>query len=127
MLLDAVVSDDPARARELFLPRDAFAMIKAVNQPDPLHARLLRAFERDIHALHASLPGIEHAQFVRVELSRRRSFVKPGEEANRLPYWAQRHAWLVYRVGEREQRFELRVMIAWNDRWYLTHLSEFRR
>ena len=126
VLFEAIVKDAPATAMALFLPREAFRKIKAVTAPDPLYDRLVRAYERDIHALHAGLPELNQAEFVRVDLSRRRSYVVPGEEANRLPYWAQRHSWLVYRVRQREQRIELRVMIAWEDRWYLTHLSEFR-
>jgi hypothetical protein len=126
VLFDAIVKDDAASALTLFLPREAFRKIKSVAAPDPLYDRLVRAYERDIHALHEGLTDLQHAEFVRVDLSRRRSYVVPGEEANRLPYWAQRHSWLVVRVGQREQRIELRVMIAWEDHWYLTHLSEFR-
>lgn len=124
-LLDAIVHDDPPRAASMFLPRDAFRLIKAVSQPDPLFDRLYRAYERDIHALHRSSPDLSQASFARVELSRRRAFVRVREEANRLPYWAQRHNTLVYTANGREHRIELRVLIAWNDRWYLTHLAEF--
>lgn len=124
-LLDAIVHDDPARAANLFLPRDAFRLIKAVSEPDPLFDRLFRAYERDIHALHRTLPDIAQAKFVRVDLSHRRSFVRVREEANRLPYWAQRHNTLIYSANGHEQRVELRVLIAWNNHWYLTHLSEF--
>lgn len=125
-LLDAIVHDDPARAMGLFLPREAFAVIKAVRQPDPLYDRLVRAYERDIHALHKRLPDITQARFVRVSLSHRRSFVRVREEANLLPYWAQRHNTLVYKAGSKTHTIELRVLIAWNNTWYLTHLSEFR-
>ncbi len=124
-LLDAICTDDPARAQTLFLPRDAFRLIKASGNPDALYDRLFRAFERDIHALHRSLAKETQVTFVRLELSRRRQWVRPGGEANRLPYWAQRHNWLVLRVGKKEIRIEVRVMISWDDRWYVTHLSEF--
>jgi hypothetical protein len=125
-LFDAIVRDDPRAASTFFLPRDAFRLIKAAANPNAVYDGLLRAYERDIHALHGSLPGLAQARFVRVELSHRRSWVLPGEEANRLPYWAQRHNALVYRVGDAERRIELRVLIAWQGRWYATHLSEFR-
>jgi hypothetical protein len=46
------------------------------------------------------------------------------EESDRLPYWAQRHNHIVYRSGGQEARFEVRTMIAWDERWYITHLSE---
>jgi hypothetical protein len=122
-LFGAIAADDPARAQQIFLPRSAFAQIKAVDEPDPLWQRLYRAFERDIHALHAQLPP--GAEFVRFERSRRRGWVVVGQEANRLPYWSERHDALVYRSAAGEARIEVRTMIAWGDAWFVTHLSEF--
>lgn len=126
VLFDAIVRGDPSTAADFFLPRDAFAAIKAAANPGAIYDGLFRAYERDIRALHANTPELQAAQFVRVELSHRRSWVTPGEEANRLPYWAQRHNWLIYKVGEQERRIELRVLITWQGRWYVTHLSEFK-
>ncbi len=124
-LFAALVSGEPASALDFFLPRGAFRKIKAAADPDAIYDGLLRAYQRDIRALHAATPELQHASFVRLQLSRRRSWVLPGEEANRLPYWAQRHNTLVYRVGGSEHSLEVRVMIAWQGHWYITHLSEF--
>ncbi|HEY6882334.1 MAG TPA: hypothetical protein VI299_30090 [Polyangiales bacterium] len=122
-LLEAIVRDDPSLAEAFFFPRDAFTQVKAMAKPerywDKLHAR----FQADIHALHAQVPA--NAEFVRLELSRRGGYVKPGEEGNRLPYWAARHAWLHYRVGGQDQKLEVRVLITWQQRWYVIHLNEF--
>ncbi|MDQ3031420.1 MAG: hypothetical protein M3Y87_03315 [Myxococcota bacterium] len=126
-LLDAIVANDPARAADFFLPREAFRAIKGISDPDALYDRIVRMYADDIAALHASLgPDAARAELVRFEFSRRRGWVRVREESNRLPYWAQRHNWLVYRVGTEERRIEVRTMIAWDDRWYITHLSEFR-
>lgn len=127
-LFEAIVRDQPSLAADFFLPREAFRRIKGVNDPDSLWDRLFRVYENDIHALHASLGAdAPRAELVRLELSRRRGWVRVGEEANRLPYWAQRHSWIVYRVGGEERRLEVRTMIAWDDQWYITHLNEFRQ
>lgn len=124
-LFDAIVHDDPARAKDFFFPREPFTKLKAIAKPerywDKLHAR----FEADVHALHARLPELARAEFVRLELGRRGGYVLPGEEGNRLPYWAARHAFLHYRVGEQQRKFEVRVLITWQERWYVIHLSEF--
>lgn len=126
-LLDAIIHDEPARATDLFLSREAFRAIKGIADPDALWERIFRMYEGDIHELHESLGAdAARAEFVRFEFSRRRGWVQVREESNRLPYWAQRHNWLVYRVGTEERRIEVRTMIAWDDRWYITHLSEFR-
>jgi hypothetical protein len=124
VLFDAIVHDDPARADELFLSREAFRLVKGVTNPDPLWERLHRAYVEDIHELHAA-PDLASATFERFRFTGRRGWVVVGEEANRLPYWAQRHSFLDYRVGSETRSMEVRTMITWDDRWFITHLSEF--
>ncbi|MDB4991583.1 MAG: hypothetical protein JWN04_6761, partial [Myxococcaceae bacterium] len=89
---------------------------------DKLEAR----FVRDIHALHQATGGLSEASFVRLELGTRGGWVRPGEEGNRLGYWAARHALLHYRLGSDERVLEVRVLISWQQRWYVIHLSEFQ-
>jgi len=123
-LFDAILRDDPAAATDFFLSREAFRAIKGIADPDGLWDRIFRMYQDDIHELHAEIPA--GAEFVRFEFSRRRAWVRLREESNRLPYWAQRHNSIVYRVGTEERRIEVRTMIAWDDQWFITHLSEFR-
>jgi hypothetical protein len=122
-LLAAIVRDDPALADAFFFPRDAFTQVKAIAKPERYWDKLHERFQRDVHALHKVVPA--GAEFVRLELTARGGYVKPGEEGNRLPYWAARHAWLHYRAGAQQHKLELRVLISWQQRWYLIHLSEF--
>ena len=127
-LFEALKADSPEAGMPFFIPQDVFRAVKGISDPDALHARMVRLFERDVHELHAELgDNAAEAEFVRFEFSRRRGWVGLREESNRLPYWAQRHNWLHYRVGDSERRFEVRTMISWGDHWYITHLSEFRR
>jgi hypothetical protein len=124
-LFDAIVHDDPARAAESFFPRDAFLQVKAMQNPGRYFDRLRARFDQDIHALHRELGDLSQARFERFELARRGGWVAPGEEGNLLPYWASRHSFLHYRVGDALKRFEVRVVITWQERWYVIHLSEF--
>jgi hypothetical protein len=124
-LLDAIRHDDPARAKDFFLSREAFRVIKAMSDPDSAYDPLYRSYEKDIHKLHAELGDLSQAEFVRVDAGKSK-YVKKGEEANAKPYWATRVSSLVYRVGGEERRIELRVMIAWEGRWYITHLSKLK-
>ncbi len=127
LLFEAIVRDDPEHGLPFFMPREVFRQIKGVADPDRFYDRMLALFHRDVHALHQQLgPDAERAEFLRLELSRRRSWVRVREESNRLPYWAQRHNWLYFRVGDEERRFEVRTLNLWDGQWYLTHLSEFR-
>ncbi|HMI94155.1 MAG TPA: hypothetical protein VK509_22440 [Polyangiales bacterium] len=125
-LLRAIASDEPALAEDTFFPRPAFLRVKAMQNPGRYWDRLHARFARDIHALHAGTPNIAQARFERLELATRGGLVQPGEEGNRLAYWASRHSRLHYRIGEQARSFELRVIISWEDGWYLIHLSEFR-
>jgi hypothetical protein len=124
-LFDAVVHDEPARAAAFFFPRDAFLQVKAMAHPERYYDRLRARFEQDIHALHASTSELSRAVFERLELVERGGYVAVGEEGNKLPYWASRHSFLHYRVDGKPRKLELRVLITWQERWYVIHLSEF--
>jgi len=124
VLFEAIKADDVEAGKGFFMSREVFRAIKGVADPDRFYDRMLALWERDIHALHAQIPA--EAEYVRFEFSRRRGWVEVRQESNRLPYWAQRHNHIVYRVGEEERRFEVRTMNAWGDEWFITHLSEFR-
>jgi len=126
LLFEALVADDPARAEAAFFPREAFVRVKAMQRPERYYDRLKRRFASDIHALHRAHPELARAELVKLDLGRRGGWVQPGEEGNRLPYWAARHARLHYRVGSVVRQIEVRVLITWGDRWYVIHLSEFR-
>lgn len=125
LLFDAIVRDDPALAQDVFFPRDAFLLVKDIRDPgryfDQLHAR----FVADIHALHRTLPGLADARFDHFELARRGAFMRVREEGNRLPYWASRHSVLHYKSHGEAHHFEVRVLITWDDQWYVIHLNEF--
>jgi len=123
-LFEAIKANDVEAGKGFFMSREVFRAIKGVADPDRFYDRMLALWERDIHALHAQIPA--DAEYVRFEFSRRRGWVEVRQESNRLPYWAQRHNHIVYRVGDEERRFEVRTMNAWGDEWFITHLSEFR-
>lgn len=119
-LFAAIQADDPARVRDFFFPREPFLVLKGIADPGHYWDVLVRHYERDIHELHASIPA--DATFDRFVSSRRGGWVGLREEANALPYWAMRHSFVYYRVGSREERFEIRTLINWGPRWYVTHL-----
>lgn len=131
LLVESCIPDAPAPSHELFLSREAFRLIKAISDPDALYDRIFRAYEEDIHELHARLleesgGDLTAVAFVGFRFTGRRGWVRLREETNRLPYWAQRHSWIDYTVRGRPHQIEVRTMIAWGDRWFITHLNEFR-
>ena len=119
-LFEAIQRDDPEHARDFFFPLEPFLVLKGIADPERYWNVLWSHYERDIHALHEELP--EGATFDRFVMTRRGGWVERRQEANALPYWASRHDWIYYRDGERERRFEVRTLINWGPRWYVTHL-----
>lgn len=130
-LFEAIQHDDPARALDFFFPKEAFHITKAIADPDAYWERLFRRYQQDIHALHEQLretlgeERLAAATFDRLDIIRRGGWVPVREEGNALPYWVSRHSMLHYRTGEQTKRFEVRVLITWDERWYITHLNEF--
>lgn len=121
-LFDAILRDDPELARDFFFPLEAFLVLKGIADPGRYWNVLWSHYERDIHALHAEVPA--GSTFDRFVLARRGGWVARREEANALPYWASRHSFIHYRAPneDRERRFEVRTLINWGPRWYITHL-----
>ena len=122
----AIVRDDPSLAKDVFFPRDAFVLVKAMANPGRYYDRLRRRFIQDIHDLHQRTANLDTAVFDHFKLVRRGGFVGVNQEGNRLPYWASRHSFIYYRVGKQLKRIEVRVLISWDDRWYVIHLNEFK-
>lgn len=114
---------DIARAEGFFLPRDPFLAIKDMSGAAGYFSTLLRWYRRDIARYRARHPWLSRARFVRFELSRACTWMSPGREANRLPYWSCYRSRLVLAHDGREERVESRVMIHWGAQWFCTHLA----
>ncbi len=127
LLFEAIVRDEPERAMPFFFPREPFLRVKAIANPGGYWETLRRAYERDIHTLHAQLGDLRgrepaRIEFVRLEFSRRKTWQAVRSEANAIPYWCVRHNQLVYLKNGREQRIEVRTLIHWGANWFVTHL-----
>ncbi len=130
LLFAALRSGEP-RAVEaadgFFLPREPFLAIKDMRGASGYFATLLRAYRRDLAALRAERPELARAEFRRFVPSRACTWMTVGREANRLPYWSCYRSRLEYAVDGRTRSLEVRVMIHWGARWYVTHLLPFAR
>ncbi len=124
-LVEALRTGATEGAMDFFLPREPFLAIKDMSGAAGYFNTLTRAYRRDIDAWRRETPGLSGATFVRFELSRACAWMAVGREANRLPYWSCYRSRLVVSVNGRERPLEVRVMIHWGDRWYVTHLRPF--
>ncbi len=123
LLVQALREDNPDLALPFFFPQDAFRQVKGIKDPDRYFKRLIDVYRADLQAMRASLKDPDHVTFVRFSLGRQRRWVQRGKEANDLPYWANYKASIVVLDAGRERTLPVRVLITWDDRWYVTHLT----
>jgi hypothetical protein len=125
-LWQAIVDDDPDRAMPFFFPLGAYQQVKAIAEPErDWKRRLVAAYARDIHALHASLgSSAQRAAFARIEVPEARArWVEPGEEYNKIGYYRVFGTKLVYTVDQKERTIDVTSLISWRGEWYVVHLS----
>jgi hypothetical protein len=86
-LFRAIQEDEPAVALPFFFPKEAYEQVKAIPNPAAdWQRRLVAAFERDIHTLHAKVSPSD--VFLGVEIPAERArWVEVDEEGNRLGYY----------------------------------------
>ena len=128
-LWDAIVADDPDRAMPFFFPLAAYEQVKAITNPgSDWRRRLVAAYARDIHALHARLgASAASARFVTLEVpSDRARWVKPGEEYNKIGYYRVFGSKLRFTLEGAAKSFDVTSLISWRGEWFVVHLSSIR-
>jgi len=129
LLVAAIARDDPALAAPAFFPLVAYEQVKAIANPGrDWRARLVAAFERNVHEYHRALGrnGAE-LELVSVEVDEPRvRWMKPGSEGNRVGYHRVLRSRLRVADGAGKQRsFEITSLISWRGEWYVVHLNGF--
>lgn len=128
-LWDAIVRDDPEEAMAFFFPIGAYRQVKDVADPDrDWKLRLVEAYRRDIHALHARLgDAASRARLAKLQITDSRArWVEPGEEWNKVGYFRVFGSKLRYTVDGTEHAFDVKSLISWRGDWYVVHLSAIR-
>jgi hypothetical protein len=125
-LFDAVVQNNAALGEDLWFPREPFLILKDIKEPGKYWDQLHRAFVKDVEKLHKKRQSWEGAEFVKFEPGSPPKWVKPGEEGNKIGYHRTVKGNLVYKAEGKTHKLEVRVMISWQNRWYITHLGKFK-
>ena len=124
-----VVADDPEKAMPFFFPVGAYQQVKDVSDPasDWKH-RLVAAYGRDVHALHARLGAdTTRAAFAGLEVPDAHArWVDPGEEYNKLGYFRVFGSRLRYTIDGETRSFEVKSLISWRGEWYVVHLGAIK-
>jgi hypothetical protein len=112
-----------------FFPVGAYEQVKDIGNPasDWKH-RLVAAYARDIHALHAHL-GDQAASATLAGLDvpeSRGRWVDPGEEYNKIGYYRVFGSRLRYTVNGETRSFDVKSLISWRGEWFVVHLSAIK-
>lgn len=129
-LFAAIQKDDPALARDLFFPIEAYRLVKNIAKPDrDYEGRLLKAYARDIHDYHKRLgENPEAATLIDLEVPEARArWMKPGSEGNKLGYHRVLRSRLRFTDAKgKERSLEITSLISWRGEWYVVHINGFK-
>jgi len=125
-LFDAIVQNNAALGEDLWFPKEPFLILKDIKEPGKYWDQLHRAYAHDIEKLHKKRKSWEGAEFEKFEPGSAPKWVKPGEEGNKIGYFRTVKGNLVYKADGKSHKMEVRVIISWQKRWYITHLSKFK-
>jgi hypothetical protein len=124
----AILRDDPSLAMPFFFPLGAYAQVKDVADPAAdWNRRLVAAYRRDIHALHARLAETGPAKLLGLSIPEERArWVEPGEEYNKIGYFRVFGSKLRFDVDGRESAVDVKSLISWRGEWFIVHLSAIK-
>jgi hypothetical protein len=127
LLLEAITKNDPAIAEPFWFPREAFLVLKDIKDPGKYWGQLHRTYASDIAKLHKKRASWEGVTFDQFEIGSAPKWVKPGEEGNKIGYYRSFRGKIHYKVGDKPASIEVHTVITWQGRWYITHLSKFKK
>jgi hypothetical protein len=109
----------------LFFPLSAYIQVKSISDPaSDWNQRLVANYQKDIHALHASLgPAASTAQLTGIDVPANAQWIQPGVEYNQGSYWRVEGSQGHYTVGGAPGSFPIASMISWRGHWYIVHLA----
>jgi hypothetical protein len=128
-LWSAIVDDDPERGMPFFFPLGAYQQVKDIGNPAAdWSRRLVAAYARDIHALHARLDDSgARARLIALDVPDQRArWVEPGEEYNKIGYFRVFGSKLHYDADGERRTFDVKSLISWRGEWYVVHLNAIK-
>jgi hypothetical protein len=123
LLWRAITTDEVSVGLPAFFPLTAYLQVKALPDPgyDWQH-RLVADYYADIQRVHATLgAGAATARLTGVSVPNDATWVLPGEEVNRLPYWRVYDTRLSYTDAGAAGSVIVISLISWRGEWYVVH------
>ena len=128
-VLRAIQSGDPELSHPAFFPLNAYLQTKSGGGNDTdWHFRLIANWDRDVRILHGRLdPSGAPLLFVGATVNGPPTWITPGLEQNKGPYWRTLGAVISYRKQPGGPVLQQSVLccISWRGQWYPIHLLSF--
>ena len=128
-VLSAIQQGNPELSHSSFFPLNAYLQTKSGGGNDTdWHLRLLANWDRDVRLLHARLsPSGSPLLFAGATVVGQSSWITPGLEQNKGPYWRTLGAVIAYRTSPGGPLLHQSVLccISWRGQWYPIHLLSF--
>ncbi len=122
-LLEAVAKDDPDLAADILFPRDGWLATRNAADPGKEWERQVAGpFRKSIHAHAKHHAGLDHAQFVSLDLGHVVVQSTPRKHGYRKPLWTVKGSRLTFVVDGHTRTLAIREMTAWRGAWYVTRL-----
>lgn len=123
-----VANGRPTAALPAFFPLGAYRQVKALSDPAAdWRDRLVALYDLDLGAAHrlvgpgATLEGVDVPAAAA-------TWVRPGEEYNKIGYWRVYGTRVRYRTAVGTSgSFGIFSMISWRGQWYVVHLGPVAR
>jgi hypothetical protein len=128
-VLSAIQSGNPDLSHPAFFPLNAYLQTKSGGGNDTdWHFRLMANWDRDVRILHGRLdPSGAPLIFVGATLQGPPTWIAPGLEQNKGPYWRTLGTIISYRTSAAGPILQQSVLccISWRGQWYPIHLLSF--
>jgi hypothetical protein len=122
-LLEAIAKDDPSLATDIVFPRDAYLLAKDAADPGKQwDAKVMGAFQKQVHVLHKRMSGIDRAQFASFEIGQPIAQAVPKRRDMRMTLWRVRHSRLNFAIDGKAARFDIGELTSWRGAWYVTQM-----
>lgn len=123
-IFDAIVTNNPEKVIDIFFPLEPFIALKDLKNAQDYHKKLVDWYVKDIQREHNRIKMIKDPEFIGFKSG----FCKwkdIGSETNKLAYWSC-YRNKIFGKSQTGDKFEieLRAMINWGERWYVTHLGK---
>ena len=126
-LFEAIAKNDPSLGESFWFPKEPFIPLKDVKDSGKYWDQLHATYVSDIRKLHRKRKSWDGAKFVSFQVGSTPKWVPPGDEGNKIGYYRTFRGKLRYEIDGESSSFEVRVMISWQGRWFITHLLPFKK